>query len=251
MTDTNSLSLSTTGDLVVAIRNSEPLGVDVVADLLRAMGDDYRMSSGGRTLAVREMRAGSLLIHLWDAAQFAFDSAATIVTLVEFTKLIRGAIEATKKGRSVDSKGRGMKTVRALIKASRESHAEIEIDYEGPNERIQVRLSRLDAEQITLREVDKPVLKRLPSITGLSAPQSRIDQEIEAFARTAARDDRFVDPPQGDGLLSIIGTLVHALLELPGGRDRLQEITRRLRSSGDETAAVFLEGFMGKPLDRG
>lgn len=49
MTDSTEVTATVGGDLVIAIRNKEPLGVDAVADLLRALGDDYRTWSGGRS----------------------------------------------------------------------------------------------------------------------------------------------------------------------------------------------------------
>ncbi|RZI99994.1 MAG: hypothetical protein EON90_09150 [Brevundimonas sp.] len=228
------------GELVIAIRNTEPLAVDVVADLLHAVANDYKQLSGGRTLSVRQMRTGSLFIHLWDMTQAGIIGAGGVLTVIELTKHVRSALKAAREGRSLGSRSRGMKTVRALIKTSRQSHADIEIDYESENERISVRLSRGEAEEIHLRDVTPAPTSRVTHQAALTDRTARADREIEAFARAAVRDGPVTGPRESDGLIVLLRILVQDILHSAGGRERLSSIVRNLRAHGDGHAADFL-----------
>ncbi len=228
------------GELVIAIRNEEPLGVEVVADLLRALGDDYRALSGGRSLAVREMRSGSLIISVWDAAQAGIIAAGGLLTVVELAKHIAEALKAARQGKTTSSRSRGMKTVRALIKTSRQSHANIEIDYEGDNERISVRLSRAEAEEVYLRDITPQKARQVEPAAALPDRRARVDREIENFARAAVRDGPLIGPQTDDALVVLLHSLVQDILESPGGRERLSVIVRNLGAAGDGAAADFL-----------
>ena len=227
------------------IDNREPIGLETIAELLAVMGKDYKQWSG-RELTIQSAHRGSLTVLLMDYGKAALEIIGGVLTVKEFAELIKSQLTKAKQEPNLLGKTRspGVKTVKALIKASRKTSGDIEISYSNDSEQIYVKLTRSDAEQLHLaderreRESMRAVAQR-PEILSL---EEKVDKEIETWAKAAAdTGGGAIFELNENPALALARALVIDVRERPGGRERLEAISRSLRAQQRQDAAQLLD----------
>ena len=219
--------------------------------LLNALDRDYR-DFAGRRLTVRSVRRGSLEIDLVELGKYGLEAAGAVVTIKEFVKLVQKAITQVKDsaGKYIGSDVRGMATVRAMLKMSRGSHADVSLALRGDEDETSAVLTRADAETIYLDSLKEPKSSPAQNEEGdLEVKAAWTDRDVVAFAEAAA--EMGADPDlleaQGSAAFELLKVLVSKLTSSTGGDERLKRISEELRASGREAAAHLLHRLMAKP----
>jgi hypothetical protein len=236
--------------LVIGFYNEEPLELSTVASVLGAASSDYRRLTK-RHLALFSAQQGSLHVTLVDAIAIA-GGVVTITgfSLKDFVKIIEKLVnESMGQDSHLDFRSPGIKTVRSLIKASRDSSANIQINYEDTNQKIAVRLNRVDAERMWLaerarseRSVPKLLRSEIDQNVGRSST-SGFEQTLGDLMAAAAysSDDPLQLEHEGNGALLVAKLLIAEQLARPDGKQVVPRVLRSLRGHGQYAAATLLE----------
>ena len=219
------------GVLVVEIDNRELLPLAVVAELLGALAQDYRLVTGGRELTVESVHQGSLIAFLRDLADWAdqanhlFDFGKNIALLV--TGAIAGTVLLGGRGRR-----EGSRTVLAVADAAIKGKAPVRMVHKGKHgDTLMVEIHSAEADAIR-RQRASP----LRSDHAPSPPEIAID--IETIANSAIEA---TSTDAAAGVMVLLRELIRIVRQRPGGQRRLNEVAQRLRSQGYDAAAKLIE----------
>ena len=165
--------------LIIVVHNEEPLSLGALAALLEALAKDYTQVMK-RQLALRAARQGSLILTLAEFAEYGLVGMAAVVTMRDFTKIIADLVSKVKAGGLALARSHppGIRTVRELVELSQAHNANIELNYERGDERLEVRMTRPDAEAIRAKQV--------PRGSSTPALPANADQAIREYAIAAA-----------------------------------------------------------------
>jgi hypothetical protein len=226
--------------LAIFIENQEPLGLGQIIALLTAVRRDYATITS-RELTLLAARQGSLELQLVDLLKHGLEAAGAVVTMKEFVQLVGKAMNAVRERASSLNNRRlkGVKTVRAMLDASRDSNADISIDYRDEAEHISVRLTRQQAEQIYL-ENERPLPDER---TAHPIRAKQIDRDLADFVAAAARlsDDPALLEQEGSPAYELAKVTVRVLRQQKDGAERLRRVSEELQGSGRGEAARLLE----------
>jgi hypothetical protein len=118
------------------IDNNRPISAFDLGNLLKAMANDYRSITGGRTLAVGSVEGGSLLLVFQDAVTYAMAHADGVKPYAEIAAELVSASAAILKfldkiketffKKEDQAKSLSIETLKLLTKLARESESNIE-----------------------------------------------------------------------------------------------------------------------------
>ncbi len=244
MADT--LQISDQQALTIVISNKEPLVAGDVGALFDAIDRDYSQFSG-RHLTIQTLRTGSLTAVLVDVCTYSLATMGAVVTIKEFVSIVRKALDKikAKPARLGTARSIGSKTVRAIVRTSRSTHAEVSIEYQHGGERVTARLTREEAEVIYI-ESERVATPERPAFR-VAGPKWT-DRELAAFAETAAlvSEDPKMLAGEGNPAFQLLQIMVKELSSRPGGKERLALISEQLHKSGRSAAARLLETLLSE-----
>jgi hypothetical protein len=219
------------GVLVVEIDNQQPVPLAVVAELLSALAQDYRLFTRGRELTVESVHQGSLITFLRDLADWAdqanhlFDFAKNVALLV--TGAIAGTVLLRGRGRK-----EGSRTVVAIAEAAIKGKAPVRIMHRG---------RRGDTLMVEVHPTEADVIRRhrtLPPQPDYTPSSQEGSADIETIAKAAIEA---VSTDQAAGIMVLLRELIRVVRQRPDGQRRLDEVAQLLRSRGYDAAAKLVE----------
>lgn len=231
-------------ELVLAIRNIQPIAADELGALLTTLARDYRRLTR-RKLVVERLETGSVITKLVDAAVFitpyasnAVEVSKAINAIVAFSKALRERFANAKSSEDKGAAELGMReapgtdSVKQLARIVAKSGGEATFKCSGPGgESIEGKITSKEA--IDIREREKTAraairLAKQQNLLGLG-----IDDDTAALAR------RLVDMGQSADLDEAIRALVVALRSA-GLASYLEMIASDLAAHGHSRIADLL-----------
>ncbi|MBZ9602610.1 hypothetical protein [Phyllobacterium chamaecytisi] len=236
-----SISRPTRPELVLHLNYEKPISANDLGRLLRALADDYKKLSGGRTLIVGQIKSGSIIAILGDAAAWLsphLENASKVAAAAKSVKklyttiaeLLSKAQNTTNKEPLIAKGNAGTRSVQQLLETAIHSGGEVDLEYKsGDGEELRFRFT--SAEAAAIREQNEirraglhPQGNELPSRVPRSTPDSFVTQ-LEQIADGDLDGDAELEAQR------LVHALINTLVSL-NMRDMIEPISEVLVQRG-------------------